>query len=54
MTSKDNILQIRFYAEVPAIDSKFEILYTAFRDKPIGQGTYTTMLMCSFGGVVVQ
>ncbi|GAB0094503.1 Neuropilin and tolloid-like protein 2 [Sergentomyia squamirostris] len=37
VTSNKNILHIRFYAEPPAINSSFSILYTAFRDKPAGE-----------------
>lgn len=37
VTSKENVIHIRYYAEPQAVESKFEILYTAFRDKPIGQ-----------------
>lgn len=40
VTSKENILHIRYYAEPSAVQSKFEILYTAFRDKPAGLCTY--------------
>lgn len=42
VTSKENVIHIRYYAEPQAVESKFEILYTAFRDKPIGQCKYLT------------
>ncbi|XP_055713614.1 neuropilin and tolloid-like protein 1 [Phlebotomus papatasi] len=37
VTSNKNILHIRFYAEPPAINSTFAILFTAFREKPSGE-----------------
>ncbi|XP_055682051.1 tolloid-like protein 2 [Lutzomyia longipalpis] len=37
VTSNKNILHIRFYAEPPAINSTFSILFTAFREKPAGE-----------------
>ena len=36
VTSASNVLHIRFFAEHEAINSSFDILYTAFRDKPQG------------------
>lgn len=38
VTSDNNILHIRYFAEAAAIDSAFEILYTAFRDKSTTPG----------------
>jgi hypothetical protein len=33
VTSKSNILHIRYFAEHNAINSQFGMIYTAFRDK---------------------
>jgi len=38
VSSKSNVVHVRYFAEVAAIESKFSILYTAFRDKEKGQG----------------
>lgn len=35
VTSKTNVLHVRYYAEHDAISSQFQILYTAFRDKTV-------------------
>ena len=42
VTSENNILHIRFFADALAINSSFSILYTAYREKgPAGgKGTY--------------
>lgn len=48
VTSDNNILHIRYFAEAAAIESTFEILYTAFRDKsttPGGNETISSLLM---------
>ncbi|KAL5278301.1 neto-1 family protein [Megaselia abdita] len=37
VSSKSNVLHVRFFAEHDAITSSFDILYTAYRDKPAGQ-----------------
>lgn len=31
--SKNNVLKIRYFAEATALDSDFQILYTAYREK---------------------
>lgn len=36
--SKSNILHLRFFAETNSINSTFEALFTAFRDKPRDEG----------------
>ncbi|XP_065350494.1 neuropilin and tolloid-like protein 1 isoform X3 [Cloeon dipterum] len=38
VTSTTNVLHVRFFGEAKAINSTFEALYTAFRDKAAGQG----------------
>lgn len=35
--SKENVINIRYYAEPVAFESKFEILFTAYRDKGTGE-----------------
>ncbi|CAO1392044.1 unnamed protein product [Diamesa serratosioi] len=39
VTSKSNVLHIRYFSEAAAINSSFQILYTAYRDKPIIPGS---------------
>ncbi|XP_059473149.1 neuropilin and tolloid-like protein 2 isoform X2 [Neocloeon triangulifer] len=38
VTSTTNVLHVRFFGEAKAINSTFEALFTAFRDKGAGQG----------------
>jgi neuropilin and tolloid-like protein len=38
VTSTTNVMHVRFFGEAKAINSSFEALFTAFRDKIAGQG----------------
>lgn len=38
VTSKGNVLYIRYFAETSAIKSDFQILFTAYRDKATTSG----------------
>lgn len=40
VVSKTNKLHVRFFAEKHAVNSKFTILYTAYRPKVKGEGKY--------------
>lgn len=39
VTSKNNVVFVRFYAEARAVKSRFKAIFTAFREKKGGEGS---------------
>jgi neuropilin and tolloid-like protein len=46
VTSKSNILHIRYFAEHTAINSQFGMIYTAFRDKDKDGESFKSTIDC--------